>query len=152
MKKEKVTLMLFGGISPLIGALIFLLQTQINPHGLYQYIAVQSTITIIFLAYFFLCACLFASKHYKKTNINYFFAIPILFLIVNLTVPEIQGNIALAVVLSGLSAPFHFILPFLYFPADKFFLIPNSFPLIVCWIIFKMGEKAGIRFQKGELK
>lgn len=144
MRKERVKLVLLGGVSPLLGALIYLLQLQINPHGVYKYIATQSVMTAIFLAYFFLCAYLYSSKHYKKTNVLYFFIIPILFFVVTVVFRSIQKNVVLAVITSGLAAPFHFILPYLFSLSDKYFLIPNGFPVVVCWIVFKIGEKAGI--------
>ncbi len=63
---------------------------------------------------------------------------------------KIQRNIALAVVLSGVVAPFHYILPHLYFSGDKYYLIPNAVPVIICWISFKMGENVGIYFKRKE--
>lgn len=153
MKEREIKMIFLGGISPLIGALIFLFQMHINPHGFYRYMAIQSIISIIFLMYFVLCASFFSSKQYKKTNIVYFFAIPFLLIVVTTVFRKmLHRSPIVAIILSGMGAPFHYVLPDLYFPADKFFLVPTLFPVVVCLISFKIGEKVGVYFKKRKLR
>lgn len=141
MRKE-LQLLLLGGISPFIGVLIFLVQIQINPNGFIIYRVVQSIISAIFLSYFFLCGYFFSSIRHPKSL--YFFVIPILFCFVDIVSPRIQEYVVLAVIVEGILAPFHYVLPDLFFPADKYQLIPRLSPLILCWIVFNMGKRVSV--------
>jgi small-conductance mechanosensitive channel len=147
MMKKGVKLIILGGLSPFIGVLIFLIQLQINPHGIVKYIIVQAAFTALFLLYFFFCAYLCADKNQRK-NIAYFFIVPVAFLLLNVLFEQIQENVALAAIVSGVNAPFHYVLPYLYFSQDKITLIPNALPVVVCMIAFQMGEKVGCLLKK----
>ena len=133
-------LIFLGSISPLIGVLIYIIQLQINPYGLIKYFAIQTNLTVLFLFYIFLCAYICSSQQ-KKKNIFYFFITPIVLCGINIFVERIQENVILAVLIAGVSAPFHYILPYLYFQVDKYFIIPHAFPVVICWITYTAGEK-----------
>lgn len=143
-------LVLLGGLSPLIGLLIFLLQLQVRPSGYFRYMAVQTVIAVVFLGYFFLCAYLFSGKRRAKTDALVFFLVPMLLLAVNVAFHgQIQSNIALAVALSGMMAPFHYVIHYAFFSADQHALIPNALPVLACWIAFQLGGRLAASGRRG---
>lgn len=136
--KKRVSLILFGGLSPLLGVLIYWIQLQINPHGLTRYIIIQSIITLAFLLYFFLCGYFILGVQQRKDDLL-FFLFPMVLVFINIFFEKLQGNIIIGMIVLGVSAPFHYVLPYLYFPVDKFSCIPKVAPIIICLIFFKMG-------------
>ena len=145
MEKMKLKLILLGSLSPLIGLLIFFLQLQVPFHGI-KYLVILAIMSAVFLAYFFFCAFFFSSKQHKKNSL-YFFVTPFISFLVNF-IGWIQKYVVLALIVSGVSAPFHYVLPDLIFPGDKYHLIMRIFPLAICWIAFKIGERVGIYFKE----
>ncbi|MEI3121274.1 MAG: hypothetical protein V8S86_09895 [Eubacteriales bacterium] len=139
----KLKLILLGSLSPLIGLLIFFLQLQVPFHGI-KYLVILAIMSAVFLAYFFFCAFFFSSKQHKKNSL-YFFVTP---LYCSCHILWIDPKyVVLALIVSGVSAPFHYVLPDLIFPGDKF--TNNAiFPLAICWIAFKIGERVGIYFKE----
>ena len=129
----------------LIGLLIFFLQLQVPFHGI-KYLVILAIMSAVFLAYFFFCAFFFSSKQHKKNSL-YFFVTPFILFLVNF-IGWIQKYVVLALIVSGVSAPFHYVLPDLIFPGDKYHLIMRIFPLAICWIAFKLGERVGIYFKE----
>ena len=85
-------------------------------------------------------------KQHKKNSL-YFFVTPFILFLVNF-IGWIQKYVVLALIVSGVSAPFHYVLPDLIFPGDKYHLIMLIFPLAICWIAFKIGERVGIYFKE----
>ena len=149
----KCRLILLGGLSPLIGLLVFWIQLQVRPSGYFLYVAVQTVISVIFLGYFFICGDRFSRKQHKKIDALYFFLVPILLVIVNVVFQwQIQSNMALAVALSGVMAPFHYVIHYAFFSADTYALIPNALPVLVCWIVFQLGGKVSrFRQRRGKM-
>ena len=146
--KREWKLIVLGGVSPLIGVLIYLFQMQINPHGLVRYTVAQAIISVGFLSYFFLCAY-FLLREPQEKNGFYFFVIPVILCFVNIFISAIQRNAALAAVAAGVMAPFHYVMPYLYlnFPPLDEHLFMSALPVILCWISFKMGERASVRWK-----
>lgn len=142
MRHRVLKLILGGSISPLIGVLVFLIQLQINPHGLGMYIFAQSAIVLVFLSYFFYCGYAFSRRQYNRMNLFWFFLVPFLLFLFNFVLHRrINLNTIAAILLLGIEAPFSYMLPYLYFSNDKYFLIPSLFPIVVCLFSFKIGEK-----------
>lgn len=134
-------LLFLGSLSLLVGVLIFLLQLQIDLYALPLYIFIQSVLVVVFLLYFFFCGRFFSIKEYRRTNIFYFFVVPVSLFVFNLVFRKIIViDTIVSIILLGIAAPFHYVLPYLYFAADKYFVVPSLFPVLICCVSFKIGE------------
>lgn len=133
-------LSLLGGTMPFVGFVVYFLQLQLNPRELVVYMFVQSTMLLAYLSCFFGFGYSSAKVNYTKLNKVCFFLVPLLLPFINhILLRNMSVNHLVSILLLGIDAPFHHLLPFLYDSFDNF-LIPYLFPTVMCFIFFVLGE------------
>ena len=143
-RRHAAALLLRGGITPLLGGGIFLLQLQVNPHGIYVYLLVQCLFSLVFLAYFFGMGYFCWKTGPVPASKLWFFLIPLSITLVNLVHKLwLSSNIPAAVILSGLEVPFHYVLTYLYYLAGPWYPIVSIVPVLVCFFSFWLGKLTG---------
>lgn len=141
MIRKISALLLSGGVTPLLGVGIYLLQLQVNPRGIYVYLLVQCLISFVFLAYFFGMGYLCSKTRPIRAIKLWFFLIPFGITFISFVHKLwLSSNIPAAVVLSGIEVPFHYLLTYLYYFAGPYYPAASFFPILICFFSFHLGE------------
>ena len=148
--KNLTILFLLGGLSPFIGVLIFMIQFQANRNSPY-YWGLQILLSFAFLLYFCGIGYYFGNKGNRWGNKVAFFFIPILFASFTI-MRRVAVSIPVGVLLQGLYAPFHYILP-IFHKANihKLDVAIYILPTLICLFAFCFGEWQ-VRLKGGQFK